>query len=173
MIDLISKALAPLHGLPLWDAGRAANILWLQVGAPVPAPTSRDPQRITGQYALHLQCPWRVSCATGVVAGSSDLYVPFNPEADEDAFQWDRPGDAMVDAHLERWIRAHATAPLTVSGIEVDRCGGFVLQLSQDFAVEVFPDASSEPHDVREQWRLLQPAQDAPHFVLMNQGVEA
>jgi hypothetical protein len=34
------------------------------------------------------------------------------------------------------------------------------------------PDASSEPHDLREQWRLLRPGAEAPHLVLLNQGVE-
>lgn len=170
LIESIREALAPLQGLPLWDAGRAANMLWLQLGPRVHAPTRRDPERITGQYALHLQCPWRISFNTGVVAGSSDLCVPADPDADVESFRWDRPGDAVVDAHLKRWINAHSKAPLVVTRIDVDRCGGFVLRLSQEFAVEVFPDASSEPHDIREQWRLIQPGVDAPHFVVQNQG---
>jgi hypothetical protein len=170
LIASIREALAPLHGLPLWDAGRAANMLWLLLGARVNAPTSRDPNRVTGEYALHLQCPWRVSFITGIVAGSSDMYVPADPEADEESFRWDRPGDAVADANLKRWIAAHSAAPLVVTAVDVDRCGGFVLQLSQEFAVEVFPTASSEPHDIREQWRLLMPGVEAAHFVLQNQG---
>ena len=38
-----AEALAPLQGLPLWDAGRAANMLRLQLGLRVHAPTRRDP----------------------------------------------------------------------------------------------------------------------------------
>lgn len=60
MIDEVRGALSPLQGLPLWDAGRAATMLWLQLGDRIHTPTSRDPERITGDFALHLQCPWRM-----------------------------------------------------------------------------------------------------------------
>ena len=172
VIASIRSALLPLCGLPLWAAGRAANILWLQFGARESAPTTRNPDRIVGEYALHLTCPWRVSSETGVVAGASDLFVPADPDVPDEEFQWDRPGAAIVDLHLRRWIGVHAVAPLRVTAVEVDRCGGFVLRLEKEFALEVFPDASAEPHDLREQWRLLQPGRETPHFVLGNHGVD-
>ena len=162
-----------MRGLPLLDIGRAANLLWIHFGHPRLAPTAGDPEREVGEYALHVQCPWRVSGVTGVLAGSSDVYVPADPDAGEESFRWDKPGDSIVDLHLERWIETHSESPLIVDLISVDRCGGFVLALSNEFAIEVFPDASSEPHDVREQWRLFRPGvEDEEHFVVLNQGIE-
>ena len=172
MIVAVRGALAPLVGLRFGPVGRAADMLWVQFGETVIAPTSRDPARTTGEYALHMQCPWRVSGSAGVLAGSSDIYVPADPDIDESDFRWDKPGGALGDERLGRWMAAYATAPLVVRAVEVDRCGGFVLRLPHDFAFEAFPNATSAPHDLREQWRLLRPGQDAPHIVLLNQGVE-
>jgi hypothetical protein len=145
-------------------------MLWLSFGAHVHAPTRLSPERITGEFALHMQCPWRVSGVGGVVAGSSDMLVPADP--DDAAFDSGRPGAALGDAHLLRWLDAHAGAPLLVTGVQIDRCGGFVLQLSEEFAFEVFPDASTAPDDEREQWRLFEPARGTPHFVVSNRGVD-
>jgi hypothetical protein len=126
-----------------------------------------------GAYALHLQCPWRLSSTSGVVAGSSDRFVEGDPDWADD-FEAGRAGTALVDVHLARWIEANRRAPLTVQTITVDRCGGFVLALTNDWAIEVFPDASDASHDMRrEQWRLLEPGTERPHFVLLNSGVEA
>jgi hypothetical protein len=135
-------------------------------------PTSHSPTRTTGEYALHVQCPWRVSGTAGVLVGSSDIYVPADPELDDADFRWDKPGDALADERLDRWIAAYETNPLVIQAVAVDRCGGFVLHLPHDFAFEVFPEATSAPHDIREQWRLLRPGEDSPHFVLLNQGIE-
>jgi len=43
-------------------------------------------------------------------------------------------------------------------------------ELTRPFILEVFPDAFSMPHDIREQWRLLQPMSETEHFVVSNQG---
>jgi hypothetical protein len=149
----------------VWDAGRAGTMLWLQFGARVRAPSANDPDRVTGEYALHLQSPWRISSRNGIVVGASDLYVPLDAEVPEFMFDPGRPGDALADLHLRQWIAAYSSRPLVVVGIDVDRCSGFELRLSEGYAIEVFPN-SSEPTHESEEWRLLQPGQDKPHFVV-------
>ena len=170
MIAAIESALARLRGLPLWSAGRAADMLWLALGARHKAPTKRSPDREVGDFALHVLCPWRISGSGGVITGRGDIYVPADPDEDEADFRWDRPGRSIVDAQLRHWIDAHAAAPLRVTDIVVDRCAGFTLHLDQNVAIEVFPDAFAMPHDLREQWRLLSPGRDDPHFVVNNHG---
>ena len=170
MISAIENALAPLCGLGLWAAGRAADMLWLQFGERVRAPTSRSPEREVGEFALHVLCPWRVAGAAGVITGRSDIFVPSDPDQDEDDFRWDWPGRSIVDRQLKSWIDAHEKQPLRVLQIVVDRCAGFALRLENEYTVEVFPDAFSMPHDIREQWRLLQPGRETAHFVVNNQG---
>jgi hypothetical protein len=166
MIDEIRDALLPLRGLPLWDAGRAATMLWLQLGERVHAPTSRDPERITGDFALHVQCPWRISGHGGVVTGSADVFTPANASIPEWEFDPDRPGNAIADRELRRWLESYAHRPLAIVEVEVDRCGGFSLQLSEGFAFDVFPDASAQDPEYGEYWRLLRPGQEIPHFVM-------
>lgn len=166
MIDETRDALSPLRGLPLWDAGRAATMLWLQLGERVSAPTSRDPERITGDYALHIQCPWRISGRDGIVTGAADMFAPADPNLPEWEFDADRPGTSIADRELRRWIDSYAHRPLAVVGIEVDRCGGFVLKLSEGFAFEVFPDAVGTDPEHGEHWRLLQPGRETRHFVM-------
>ncbi len=171
MIQEIAQALEPLKGLPLWDAGRAADIIWLQLGAKEHAPTARNPIRVTGNYALHLQCPWRVSSNVGLVTGSDDLLLPRDAATPEWQVDATAPGGSLADARLQAWIHAYTAGPLIVEHIIVDRCNGFALQLTQGFAVEVLPTASSGRHDARELWRLLQPGRDTRHFVVEDQGI--
>ena len=170
MIKAIETALAPLRGLPLWAAGRAAGMLWLQFGRRIHAPTVRDPSREVGEFALHITCPWRIGGSGGVITGQSDMYVPSDPDDDEGSFRWDRPGRSIVDQQLSVWIDSHATTPLIVLDIAVDRCAGFAVRFHNSNSFEVFPDAFSMPHDIREHWRLLRPALETPHFVVSNQG---
>lgn len=145
-------------------------MLWLQFGERVRAPTRRDPDREVGEYALHVLCSWRIAGSTGVITGRSDIFVPSDPDEDESDFRWDRPGRSIVDQQLKRWIDAHEQQPLRVREIVVDRCAGFSLRLEDQHALEVFPDAFAMPHDLREQWRLLQPGRETPHFVVNNHG---
>jgi hypothetical protein len=170
--DAVAGALAPLRGLPLWAANRAATLISLQFGDRRPARAGRP--REVGAYALHLQCPWRLSGTTGIIAGSADIYLPRDDDVPESEGAVLRIGSMLVDVALERWVAAHETKPLQVQAVRVDRCGGFTLVLEQDFALEVFPDASSPPHVITEQWRLLPPeADDDPkHFVMLNSGVQ-
>ena len=167
-----TAALDALQGLPLWAAGRAVDLLWWQFGAKVRAPTKRDPDRIAGEYALHLQCAWRISGPTGVVVGSQDVQLPADPGTALDSFAWDVPGRSLSDKLLRGWFDGNASSPLVVESIAVDRCGGFVLHLGRDFALEVFPHAGAASDEGHEQWRLLRPGVDVPHFVVGNTGVK-
>jgi hypothetical protein len=145
-------------------------MLWLHFGDRRWAPTDRDPDRDVGEFAVHVSCAWRVSARGGVVTGRSDIYVPADPDEDEEQFRWDRPGHSIVDQQLRSWIEAHVNEPLVVLDVTVDRCAGFTLRFANSAAFEVFPDAFSMPHEIREQWRIFRPAREAPHFVVNNQG---
>jgi len=138
-------------------------------GHRTPAPLPDDPEREVGEYALHIQCAWRLSGPGGVIAGWSDMYVAADPDLPEEEFRWDRPGASIADAQLRPWLEAHAEPP-PVLDLAVDRCAGFVLRLPGEQALEVFPDAYALPHDLREQWRVFRPGEESPHFVVSNHG---
>jgi len=161
----IREALAALQGLPLWAAGRAGTMLWLQLGARVPAPTKRDPKRIAGEFALHLQCPWRITGSDGVVTGSGDMFTCDDPDSAA-SFDPGRPGNAVADDRLRDWIASHAGSPLVVVAADTDEFGGLHLRLSDGFGIEAFPDSTGRTEDPDEHWRLLRPGKDLPHLAV-------
>lgn len=60
----IEAALAPLVGLPLWASGRAGDLQWFQFGAKhavvAQSGSAKGTERTVGDYALHVQCAWRI-----------------------------------------------------------------------------------------------------------------
>jgi hypothetical protein len=70
---LITQSLEQLVGLPLSIARDAAAMKNFQFGGIRPHPSGKG---TVGQYALHLQCPWRIIATDGIVTGSSDYYEP-------------------------------------------------------------------------------------------------
>jgi len=145
------RALACLLGQPWWAANRSLNLHTLQFGAPVPF-TRRDGTRVeVGRYALHIQCAWRITDASGVVVGSRDRMTPRgNPDDVPEGFTWNEPGSTLCDEKIEQLLHAHAAAPLIVEAREPGHHGAFRLVLSTSFALEVFPDSATE-----EQWRFF------------------
>src|SRR5262245_9122580 len=109
-------------------------MLWLSFGARRPAPTDRRPDREVGEWAVHLECPWRISAPGGVIAGRSDIYVPADPDVSEEAFEWDRERNSIVDHQLRRWL--DSANPLRVLDIAVDRCAGFTLHFPNEVSLE-------------------------------------
>jgi hypothetical protein len=69
--DEIERALQPLVGLPLWAVGRAGSLEWFQFGGPRTVPTLRGGTKEVGEFALHLDCPWRLVGPNGL-AGSDE-----------------------------------------------------------------------------------------------------
>jgi hypothetical protein len=171
LIAAVEEALAPLTGLVMWGPARAATMVSLQFGEPRKAPTARAPERLVGEYALHIQTPWRLSGAIGVIAGSADMHEPIDPDVPDEDFRFDIPGSSVLDHQLKRWSLAARSAPRRVVRVQVDRCAGFSLSLSEaDERLEVFPDAFALPHYLREHWRVFQPDRESSHFVVTNHG---
>ncbi|HWB30458.1 MAG TPA: hypothetical protein VG736_08155 [Vicinamibacterales bacterium] len=146
-------------------------MLWIAIGHRVHAPTERARTRVTGEWSLHFQCPWRLSGPDGIVTGSGDIFECANPSA-ASSFDPHRPGDAVADVRLRAWLDARANQPATIVGVDGDRCGGLCLQLTGDFRFEAFPETTAVPERFGEYWRLLRPGRDASHFVVRSCGIE-
>ena len=170
-MEQIRDALAPLHGLRMWGPARAADMLTLQFGETRTRLSPVSGRRDVGEYALHIQCPWRLTEGTRLVVGSGDLHTPANPDADRETWNWDVVGATWWDRRIEAFF-AERSESLEVQDIIVDSFGGFRL-LCSGVTLEVFPSASAAPHDVFELWRLLQPSASTEHFVVRTIGREA
>jgi hypothetical protein len=138
----VEAYLAPLIGKPLWSCGRAADLLWLQFGSRHTLPTARGTTRDVGDYALHVQCAWRISCGHGLVTAS------------------EREPSDVIDKQLSVFVGRYC--PAVVEAIAANEGGGFSLSLEGRCRFEVFPDGQPE-----EQWRLLQPGAQASHLGLV------
>ena len=99
-----------------------------------------------GQWALHIQCPWRIVAADRIVAGSAD-----SSEATELFPQY----DPLTKSYL------NVSDQLVVEQVHADDHGGVDIQLSGGYRLQVFPDAKEG-----ESWRLFEPAKTTPHFVI-------
>lgn len=109
----------------------------VQIGERVssPAPLGRD--RVTGEYALHIQCAWAI-----VIAGTRH-------ESATD-----------VDGARAALAAAITTEPLVVGAEEAH--GTLRLRLDHDTVVEIAPSSCAHGEEA---WRLFEPGTTAPHLV--------
>jgi hypothetical protein len=164
------EALSVLSASELWDSGRAADLQWFQFGRRRRVRTRQGGTKAVGQFALHVQCAWRLRSSTGIVAGSGDRYYARDDlnGPNKASSGWDRRRANRSDEQLSAFFKPRRSAPPVVEAVKTDPVGGFCLMLSQGFALEVFPDTTSPG----ERWRLFQPYSEKEHFVVTEAGIE-
>jgi hypothetical protein len=119
-------------------------------------------------YALHVQCPWRLVGPDGVITGSHDLRVGSreNALADPD----DARSGTVQDLRLGEWLggfdeatRSHVSisAALTVATVSADPYGGLDIGFSDGRHLQLFPDGS-----VVEDWRFFASGTQGRHLVI-------
>lgn len=161
----ISKSLLALVGLPLSIARDAGSMKNFQFGSVSPLPSGKG---TIGEFALHIQCPWRIVSSESIVTGSADSSEPSEVGEDVDLndgqkgnLQRKRLGDLLhtYDAITHSWV--NTTGELVVQSVLVDDFGGLELELSGGFRLQVFPDRSSG-----EDWRFFAPGNEEKHVVI-------
>ena len=177
----IERELAVLVGLPLWGAARAADLLTLAFGAERHGVSKfgrrKGEPRTYGEYALHVQCTWRIAGPDGIVTGRPDRFYPHSDllREREDWKWWDDPDwDSLQlnanrwDERIEPWL---AAGPYVVERVAADPLGGLSVALAGGFALDVFPD-SSDDTEYSEYWRFFKPDDPRPHFVVLTGGID-
>jgi hypothetical protein len=167
MREQIQQALDSLIGMALWSSGRAADLEWFQFGRRRTV-AARSGTKEVGEYALHIQCGWRIRRGDQVVVGGRDLYYP--PEENDgpmDDFDWDVQGANRRDKRIAALFQ-NETRQFLVRKVEVGEAGGFTIIFDDEYALDVFPDDSlSDEH-----WRIFKPSAEEPHFVVTGKGLE-
>ncbi len=165
----VEDALKVIIGKIFWGAGRAGEIQWFQFGNKQVIVTERETIKEVGEYALHVQCAWRITSPKGIFVGSQDKYLPANDSNEQaDDFDWDQPGVNRCDDRISMLFNGRESHTLLVKNVSADSYGGFCLNLSDNFSIEVFPDLSLDD----ECWRLFQPYKNGPHFIVTGEGIE-
>jgi hypothetical protein len=169
MQEQIRDALQVLTGLSMWDAGRAVNLIWFQFGAKRIVQGWKGDLREVGEYALHLQCAWRIVHLDSIVVAAGERFYPRNdPHHDPPDFNWKAPEANRCDEQLERLFTTFNPDQLIVQAVETDRVGGLRLLMFNGLALEVFPDISFD----RECWRFFRLYRDESHLVVTGAGIE-
>ena len=158
----VESALSVLVGRSLWSSGRAADLEWFQFGQRRRVKNYRGESKEVGEYALHVQCPWRIRQTNRVVVGSHDLCYPANASgARPEGFDWQPQGSNKRDERIGELFQGE-TRQFMVREITVGQAGSFAVLLDEGYALEVFPTDSS----VDEHWRIFKPYTEGPHFVV-------
>lgn len=152
--------------MPIWGAHRAADLQVLKFGKRHSV-NHRGAVVEVGEYALHLQCAWRIAGMDGIITGSRDVYIPSgNPSDVPHEFDWEKGN--LRDERLNRFFAQQSNRDLLVESIWADEVGSFRLDISGGFRLEIFPDDSLAD----EHWRLLKPDVDEPHFVVTGSRIQ-
>jgi len=167
MKEEVQKAIAPLIGQPLWALGRAVDLAWFEFGRRRTVTGWKGETREVGDYALHVQCAWRITLGEKVLVGRGDIFCP-PEETDEPTtpdFDWQKANrfDRIVKKLFENESRQ-----FTVLSVAAGDAGSFTISLQDGYTVQVFPqDSESGEH-----WRIFGPCTTRPHFVVTGKGIE-
>jgi hypothetical protein len=119
----------------------------LSFGAKYPSTTFRGQPCLVGDYAIHIQCPWRIVAGDGQeVAGSNT------------------PSE-LATTLLAKFLGDDG---YIVLGATCGQGGAFRLDLEKDAFVEVTPEVENED----EVWRMFMPRNEEGHFVMYVRGPE-
>ena len=169
MKEQITQALGQLIGQPLWDVTRGAGIAMFQFGERRSLPDRSKKPRVVGAFALHIQCAWRIVGAAGIIVGWNDRYFApgKDPFRDHETFDYEVPAITRFEERVAVYLIERVTLSPVVSAINADAAGSFRLMMSDETAVEVFPDLSFGEH-----WRLFEPGNPKRHFVVIADAIE-
>jgi hypothetical protein len=162
----IEMSIDVLVGLPLWSLGRAANMAWFEFGARRTVTGFRGDTKEVGDYALHVQCAWRIIQGDRIVVASRDIYC-MPEEIDEpilEDFDWQKGN--RFDRIAEELFQ-NESREFMVQGVCAGSAGSLTVLLEDGYALEVFPNDSES----REHWRFLGPYVDKPHLVFSGKGL--
>jgi hypothetical protein len=155
----VIAALSEIVGLPLTASRRAADMRTFQFGQLRAVDRSS-----VGDFALHLQCPWRIEGPDGLVTGRLDLWEPVEDNAPYDE-NWNyEKSPNLQDALVKQWL---AQNELVVASVDADEFGGAAISFSQGFVLRLFPAGTRG-----EDWRWFQPNRGARHLVISGGAVE-
>jgi hypothetical protein len=164
----IEKAISVLTGSSLWTFRRTADLAVFHFGEKEEVKTFHGEKAETGEYALHVQCAWRLSRADRVITGSGDLYDPvgIQSEKPDPDFDWKKQPNCVDE--LMQSLFENDTRQLVVQRVEVGVAASLCIHLEHGFFLEIFPNDSA----IDEYWRFFKPGKDEPHFVVTGNGIE-
>lgn len=170
MKKLIEDKLKLLVGRPWWAIGRVVDLVSLDFGKRRRVRGFRGDRKTVGEWALHLQCSWRIGGPQGLIVASDDRFWPAgDPDHAPKKWKWDA-GPNRFDERVKRLLPETTGEYGVVQKVRGDRFGGAEIRLTNDLTIEIFPNDTLDG-EYDEHWRLLQPSRKFKHFVVTNQDI--
>lgn len=123
------------------------------------------------QFALHIQCPWRIEHHDFILTGKSDMFMPEGNDEDIDWDIWDPYvdltrqdellRDLFPDTNSHKLFLINSDDKLKVENVNADKYGGACIHFSNDYRLVLFPDCSRD-----EDWRIFDVSTDLEHFIV-------
>src|SRR5437764_5129101 len=112
MKKTLEETLKVLVGLPWWAIGRVVDLVWLEFGQRRRVRTFRGTWKLVGDWALHLQCSWRIGGPQGLIVASDDRFCPAgDPNKAPKKWKWDTLDQTVLMSELsdscQRRLEAH------------------------------------------------------------------
>jgi hypothetical protein len=167
MTNQIEDALSVLVGLPLWAIGRAVDLAWFEFGNRRTVEGWKGVEKEVGDYALHVQCAWRITLRDTIVTGRGDIFC--TPEETNEPlpsdFDWQKAN--RFDRIIKEFVQ-NETRQLAVKTVSAGEAGSLTIILEDGYKLEVFPQDS----ETGEHWRFFKPCGAEPHLVFSGNGFE-
>jgi len=167
----IEEILLPLVTLPLWSIGRAGSLEWFAFGwERNNIPLKDGTVKIVSDYALHVQCAWRIRNQNTLIMASNDRFYPSgdDPYKDLSEFDWDQQGANQLDQRVSKFLEEQGNLPLIVDSVNVEECGDITISLNKIYLLEMFINNSI----TNEHWRFFRPYSTDEHFVFTKDGIQ-
>ncbi|MCD7035122.1 hypothetical protein LRR81_12820 [Metabacillus sp. GX 13764] len=164
MKNKIEKELNQITGLPLSEIDRSLDMAVFKFGKMTYGKDKWGNETRAGEFALHVQCSWRILYDNKILIGSSDMYLPRSSWSEEEDFDWEEKGASRFDEQIEQL----PLSSFKVLKSEADQVGGLRIYLSGSARIEVFPNDSYD----EEFWRFFVPGDLRSHLVVTGAGIE-
>ena len=155
-----------LAGKSVCKIGRAAAMCWIHFGWPMEIELLGR-KRILGEFALDLDCPWRIrNSSGGIELGSADMFVPTSRHVLDEDFNWDVQGNNLFDEKAK--LLFPEGSQITVTAVGLSGNCDLTITFSNGLCLESFVNASSQ----EECWRLFMPCLEHGDLVVTGVGIK-
>jgi hypothetical protein len=162
----IVASVSLLVGLPLVDTGLIGSMQTFGFGLGRDLPDRDGKLRHVPDFALHIQCAWRLVEREAAVVADRDLFYPADVTSElPDHFEWQEQLSRRT-ALLERFFQERSNS-IVVRAIRARSDGALKIKFNDYLELQIFPNST---YPGTEHWRIFRPRSRHEHFVYCSEG---
>ncbi|MCC3868989.1 hypothetical protein [Terrisporobacter mayombei] len=126
--------------------GRCSDMIWISFGKELLVRNYRNEEVKKSEYALHIQCPFRISRNNKILLSNYDIYTLIEGSINDD---WDVIGNNRYDKIVNGILLP--MLPLKVNKVNYSEIGDIEILLEDNIVINIFVNSS----DLVEEWRFI------------------